>query len=298
MNGILLVNKPYNWTSAKVVAVVKRLCGGRKTGHGGTLDPAATGLLILGIGEGVKSLDVLLGMEKTYLACLRLGTKTDTGDALGKVIEERPWQLPDRETLLALCEKFGGKQTQLPPMYSAVKVQGKSLYKYARAKQVVQRKPRTVTIHDICLHSIGENGFCLRVHCSKGTYIRTLAEDMGQALGTVAHLLSLERLNVGAFSVRDALDGARLLDPMVNARQLLRQYILPVDAPLAIFPAILVDTGQRDRLRQGQEVEVRHGAVSGLQRLYEPGGSFMGLATACKSNTIRAKRLYTLCSEA
>ncbi len=280
-----------------MVSVVKRLCGGSKTGHGGTLDPAATGLLVLGIGEGVKSLDVLLGMEKTYLACLRLGTKTDTGDALGKVIEERPWQLPDRKTLLALCGKFGGKQTQLPPMYSAVKVQGRSLYQYARANQVVQRKPRTVTIYNIRFHSIGENGFCLRVHCSKGTYIRTLAEDMGQALGTVAHLSSLERLNVGAFSVRDALDGTRLLDPMANARQLLHQHILPVDAPLAIFPAILVDAGQRDRLQQGQEVEV-HGAIPGLQRLYGPGGSFMGLATACKSNTIRAKRLYTLCPEA
>ncbi len=297
MNGILLLNKPYNWTSAKVVAIVRKLCGGGKTGHGGTLDPAATGLLILGMGEGVKSLGVLLNMRKTYLACLRLGTKTDTGDALGKVVEEGSGRVPDRKTLLALCEKFSGEQTQLPPMYSAVKVQGRSLYKYARANQEVQRSPRTITVYNICLQSIGENGFCLKLHCSKGTYIRTLAEDMGKALGTVAHLFSLERLKIGTFSVRDALAGTRLLDPMENTRQLLQQHLLPVDTPLAVFPGILVDANQRDRLRQGQEVNVGHDAVPGLQRLYGPGGGFIGLATGCGPNTIRAKRLYTLCRE-
>ena len=251
-DGVLNVNKPAGWTSHDVVAKVRGLLKGPKVGHAGTLDPAATGVLPILVGRGTRIAEYLLEWDKEYRAVLRLGQTTDTQDATGTVLATHAIDGLTEEKIRAAIAPFRGQITQVPPMYSAVKVDGVPLYKSARAGKTIERKPRTVEIRELDVLEITGPDVTLRVRCSKGTYVRTLCADIGAALGVGGHLLTLERTRVGPLTVKQALT----LDEM-SARALtghLADDVLPLDAALGMIPAVTVDEQTAGRVRHGGAV--------------------------------------------
>ncbi len=204
VEGLLLVNKPPGMTSHDVVQVVRRKLGLRRVGHTGTLDPMARGLLILLVGAATKHQHAFQTHPKTYEAVVRLGTRTDTGDATGKPIETAPVPSLDRQRVTQVLGSFQGRFSHIPPAYSAVKVKGRPAYWWARRQQPVTLAPRTVQLFELALLDIGSDTIIFRVHCSAGTYLRTIAESIAERLGTVGHLSALVRLSVGAWSVDEA----------------------------------------------------------------------------------------------
>ena len=295
-DGLLLIDKPVGWTSAKVVREVKKIFCGSKVGHAGTLDPLATGLLVLGIGESTKVLHYLIGQSKRYEACVCLGTQTTTGDSEGQVIKTSGHVPIDEAMIRSLLAQFVGELRQVPPMYSALKVEGKRLYKLARRQQTVERKPRLVTIHSLEFKSCSGDSFCLEVHCSKGTYIRVLAEDMGNSLNTVAHLASLRRTMSGRFSIDDAIDMQSLYLYRDDLQSILWR-LLPLDRGLLDLPAVNLSMSQSDRMRKGGEIEVLdlYGndflSNNGLCRAYDASGSLVAVA-AKDGKYLRPKRVF------
>lgn len=251
-DGVLNVNKPAGVTSHDVVAKVRGLLRESKVGHAGTLDPAATGVLPILVNRGTRIAEYLLEWDKEYRAVLRLGRTTDTQDATGTVLATRPLDGLTEERIRAAVARFRGRITQLPPMYSAVKVDGVPLYKSARAGRTVEREPRAVEVHEIDVLAIAGPDVTLRVRCSKGTYVRTLCADIGEALGVGGHLWSLERTRVGPLAV----DRALTLDE-VGARMLagrLSDNLLSLDAALGMMPAVVVDGPTAGRVRHGAAV--------------------------------------------
>ncbi|MBW6494716.1 MAG: tRNA pseudouridine(55) synthase TruB, partial [Burkholderiaceae bacterium] len=258
--AVLLLDKPAGITSNDALMQVRRLLNAAKAGHGGTLDPMATGLLPIALGEATKFLHDLLDADKTYEAEIRFGIATDTGDALGKEIgrgtSEVTW--PDLEAALSA---FRGPIEQVPPMYSALKRAGRPLYEYARAGQTLEREARPVTIHQLELLALAAGSARIRVTCSKGTYVRTLAEDIGRALGTVAHLSALRRTRVGTLEISAALRIDLPLqlgevDPglLAAARAAVRAALLPPDALVATLPPCVLDAVSAARFTHGQPV--------------------------------------------
>lgn len=251
-DGILNVKKPAGWTSHDVVAKVRGLLRDSKVGHAGTLDPAATGVLPILVNRGTRIAEYLLEWDKEYRAVLRLGQTTDTQDATGTVLATRPLDGLTEARIREAVAGFRGRITQLPPMYSAVKVAGERLYKSARAGKTVEREPRTVEVHAIDVLAIAGPDVTLRVRCSKGTYVRTLCADIGEALGVGGHLWSLERTRVGPLAVEQALTledvGARLLAGRLS------DDLLSLDAALGMLPALVVDGQTAGRVRHGSAV--------------------------------------------
>lgn len=248
MNGFLIVDKPAGITSFDVVRAVRRLAGTRKVGHAGTLDPMATGVLPVAAGSATRLLEYLMGGEKTYRATLKLGTTTDTQDAEGQVLQTRPWDHVTRDLLHRQLDDFRGAIEQLPPMYSAIKQNGQPLYKLARKGEEVERKTRRVTIHALELTAFEPPRVELLVTCSKGTYIRTLAADLGEALGCGAHLTALRRTRNGLFDETDSVSLDRLQALADSGDPL--PWLSPTEA-LADWPAIEVAGPVLDRLRNG-----------------------------------------------
>ncbi len=225
IDGLLLVDKPQDWTSHDVVNCVRSRFRLGRVGHCGTLDPMATGLLVLLLGRGTKWQEHFMGEDKVYAGSLMLGVETDSEDATGAVVATHPWEQVTEVDLKAAAASLTGEILQVPPMVSAIKVNGKALYKLARKGQVIEREPRPVTIHrfDITMVDLPRADFI--VHCSKGTYIRTLCADLGRKLGCGAHMSALRRLECGPFSVADAVDmetlkGCELADFMARVRPL------------------------------------------------------------------------------
>ncbi len=287
VDGVLLLCKPRGLSSQQAVARVKRLFAARKAGHTGTLDPMADGLLPIGLGEATKFSQFLLDSDKRYLATLRLGVTTDTGDAEGDIREQRPVAVAV-ETVDAILQRCVGPQVQTPPMHSAVKLDGKPLYAYARAGLVVERKSREIRIHSMQLVDFSGELLKIRVACSKGTYIRVLAEDIGAALGCGAHLAALTREMAGDFELGSALSIDEL-DAMDMPRRM-AQLLLP-DAFAAGLPRLsLNDTVQR-RILVGQAVVLPE-AKPGLYRLYGAAESFIGVGEVA-GGVLRARRLLT-----
>ena len=247
LHGVLLLDKPLGWTSNDALQKAKGLLRAEKGGHTGTLDPLATGLLPLCFGAATKFSQVSLDADKRYRATLHLGQCTSTGDREGEVTEERPLSC-DRAAIEAACARFTGRIAQTPPMHSALKHQGKALYEYARAGVEIERPARTVDIHRI--HIVGWQSALLEidVSCSKGTYIRTLAEDIGQALGCGAHLSALRRTGVGALDVAQAvtIDQLAALDESARAALL-----LPADVLLSEWPAVRLPDDEAGRFLTG-----------------------------------------------
>ena len=257
VDGVVLLDKPAGMSSNQALQRVRRLFNARKGGHTGTLDPFATGLLPLCFGEASKTTAFLLDARKTYRAVARFGAATSTGDPEGEVVAEGPVPDLDPAAIDRLLERFTGNIEQVPPMYSALKVDGKPLYELARQGITVPREPRAVTIHRLEAVDWTPPDLTFEVECSKGTYIRTLAEDIATALDTVAHLVSLRRLQVGAFS------GERMvtLEALESAaeRGALFENLLPVDAGLPHWPEVTLDAAGAAAFRNGNPAPVRSG---------------------------------------
>jgi tRNA pseudouridine55 synthase len=251
IDGVVLLDKPNGMSSQGAVTAVKRYFQAEKAGHTGTLDPMATGLLPICLGEATKYSQDLLDADKTYIATLRFGIETDTGDAEGQILTERSTaevadDLMAKTLLEAILPTFMGDIEQIPPMYSALKRDGKPLYEYARSGVEIEREPRKITIYSIRLVAIHWPHVEIEVHCSKGTYIRVLAQDIGDSLGCGAHLSALRRTKVGHLS----LEQGCTLETLDHSSQAL----LPVDALLQTLPELTVDDQQAKRLEMGQRV--------------------------------------------
>jgi tRNA pseudouridine55 synthase len=259
LDGVLLLDKPIGLSSNDALIRAKRLYLAKKAGHTGTLDPLASGLLPLCFGEATKFSQDLLEADKTYEATMRLGIRTTTGDAEGEAIETREVSC-DQAAVLEALSRFRGEIVQVPPMYSALKRDGKPLYEYARAGQVVEREGRQVTIHALELLACALPDVTFRVTCSKGTYVRTLAEDIGEALGCGAHLVALRRTGVGALTLENAVTLDALSDAEESARD---AWLQPVDALLSTFPAVQLDAEATRRFLHGQRLRLADLVLNG-----------------------------------
>ena len=273
-NGILIIDKPAGWTSMDVCAKLRGIFHEKRVGHGGTLDPMATGVLPVFVGRATRAVEFAENSDKEYVAGLRLGLVTNTQDATGETLEERE-ALVTGEALEAALARFRGEIAQVPPMYSAVKINGKKLYELARKGKEVERKPRSVTIHALELLGRPEAGedFQLRVRCSKGTYVRTLCHDIGQALGCGACMSSLRRTVAAGYTLADAVTLEQVQE---RGEALLR----PLDSLFARPPALTVRSpGQEKRVRCGNPVTLP-GTADGTYRLYGQAGDFLCLSQA------------------
>ena len=294
MTGIILIDKPKDITSFGAVARVRRICGEKKCGHTGTLDPMATGLLTVMLGGATRFSELLPSHDKAYRAEFRLGTVTDTLDITGKVLETRPVSANAAQVAAALAE-FVGEIEQLPPMYSAVSVNGKRLYDLARQGVEVEREPRRVTVYSAEILEANESAgeYAVSVECSSGTYIRTLISDLGEKLGCGAVLTELRRTAANGFKI----DSAVTLEALSQAAEIveLDRLIIPVDRALEEYPIITVSAAQARRFGNGGELSLerlKYPRTLGLFRIYDPDGAFMGLGEIGDGDSLKVKRVF------
>ena len=291
VSGILLLDKPSGITSNDALQQVKRLYFAKKAGHTGSLDPLASGVLPICMGEATKVSAFLLDADKRYQVRCQLGVRTATADAEGEVLETRPVGVYSREQLETVLEEFRGSIEQIPPMYSALKHQGQRLYKLARQGVEVEREPRPVEIYELTVAGQGEDWLDINVHCSKGTYVRTLAEDIGDRLGCGAHVSALRRTAVGPYG-----------DTMLVGLEILRELkekdmssmdtlLLPIESALTQWPDVDLSTDAAFYLQQGQPVLVPHAPTSGWVRLYEGNRSFLGMGEILDDGRVAPRRL-------
>lgn len=275
IDGVLLLDKPPGWTSNAALQKAKRLYNAAKAGHTGTLDPFASGLLPICLGQATKFSSYALHSDKAYCAVLKLGVTTTTGDTEGQVLDTRPVET-SLEAIDKLLPRFVGTLQQVPPMHSALKHQGRPLYEYARAGIEIERKSREITIFRLRAEKLEGDELTIDVHCSGGTYIRTLAEDIGEALGCGAHLIALKRTASGAFSLDQAyrLENLELMD----APQRLKALLAP-DSLVGHLPKLQIDADTARQLLHGKQPEKPTGCTeTGLVRAYAPTG-FLGLVS-------------------
>ena len=275
MNGILLVDKPAGWTSNDVVQKLRGLLRERRIGHAGTLDPMATGLLTVFVGRATRAVEFAEADAKRYRAALRLGLTTDTQDITGTVLQQTESDVT-REALEQALKGFRGEIRQVPPMYSAVKVNGERLYKLARRGETVERAARTVTIHGLDLLEREGEDWILDIRCSKGTYIRTLCQDIGDALGCGGCMAALRRLEAGAFTVEEAHSLEEIAQASSEGRA--ETLLLPVDTLFRGVPAETVGAAAEKKIRNGNTF--RTSLPDGTLRLYSETGEFLALARA------------------
>lgn len=298
VDGVLLLNKPAGLTSNQALQRVKRLIGAKKAGHTGSLDPAATGMLPLCFGEATKVCAFLLDADKTYRVTARLGSATDTGDRDGEVVATAEVPTLSREEWQAILSGFLGDSRQTPPMYSALKKDGKRLYELARQGIEVERESRPIRIDEIVLLEAAGARLVFRVRCSKGTYVRSLVEDIAKKAGTVAHTASLHREAVAGFDAGDMLDMSSI-EGLADAGQgSLEARLLPPDRALTSMPAVRVGEEDVCRFRAGQAVPVGRAAPAGLVRVYgpehDPHGQdeFLGVGDIAAGGTVAPKRVF------
>ena len=298
VDGILLLDKPLGISSNDALQKVKYLYKAAKAGHTGSLDPLATGLLPLCFGEGTKISAFLLDADKRYTVRVRLGETTATADAEGEVVERRPTNGITEKQLSEVVESFLGEIQQLPPMYSAVKHEGERLYKLARRGIEVERKLRTVTLYDLQLTAFDLPEFELDVHCSKGTYIRTLAEDIGEALDCGAHVVGLHRTAVGPFDGEKMVTMDDLQASLEKDRYSLDAFLKPIDSGLADLPEVRLSDDAAYYLRLGQAVVVPKAPTAGRVRIYAPDESFIGVGFIQDDGKVAPKRLMSTADKA
>lgn len=270
-NGILVIDKSAGWTSQDVAAKLRGVFHERRVGHGGTLDPMATGVLPVFIGRATRAAEFLESAEKEYVAGLRLGVVTDTQDTSGTVLETNSVCVTRAQLEVAL-RQFLGPIEQIPPMYSAIKINGQKLYELARRGQEVARKPRSITIHALELLEGEGADWTIRVRCSKGTYVRTLCHDLGRALGCGGCMSSLRRTRAGSFTLAQAVTMQQVLD--FAAGQDPQQLLMPVDAVFAAHPPLIVTLGQAAKLKNGAQVKEWQ-FQPGTYRVYAEDGEFL-----------------------
>ena len=290
VHGVLLLDKPLGWSSNQALQKAKWLLRAEKAGHTGTLDPLATGLLPLCFGAATKFSQVSLDADKAYLATLGLGRRTSTGDLEGEVLQERPVNI-DRALIEQVLQRFTGPIAQVPPMHSALKKDGRALYEYARAGLEVERAARQVTIHAIDIIDWQDASLVINVSCSKGTYIRTLAEDIGEALGCGAHLTGLRRTGSGPLGLAGAVTLADL-EAMDEADRLAR--LLPADTLLADWPSLALDTAEAGRFLTGLRRRVEHADAPAVKVYGPEPGAFLGSAHIMSGELIADRLLSPL----
>jgi tRNA pseudouridine55 synthase len=287
VNGVLLLDKPLGFSSNQALQKVKWLYQAAKAGHTGTLDPLATGLLPICFGEATKFAQYVTDADKTYFATIKLGATTTTGDAEGEVLTSAPVNVSPAQ-FQAACQQFLGEISQVPPMYSALKHEGKALYEYARAGVDIVRQPRLITIQNIVVDSFDTDVAQISVTCSKGTYIRTLAEDIGAALGCGAHLIGLRRTETAGYLLPQAVTIEQLEAMTIEARAAL---LLPVDSAIESLPVVTLNADAAFFMMQGQAVWVAGKIPHSDLRLYDENNSFLGLGFLQDNGKIAPKRL-------
>ena len=270
MNGIVIVDKPQGWTSQDVTARLRRVFNTRRIGHGGTLDPMATGVLPVFVGRATRCVEFFEHAEKTYETVLRLGLTTDTEDITGTVLQQQEVKIAQQE-ILEILPKFRGEILQVPPMYSALKVNGQKLYDLARKGVEVERKPRPITIHELELLGVEAGDVRLRVRCSKGTYIRTLCKDIGEALGCGGCMAALRRVSAGEYTIDESVPLEKLLETGTP-----EQYLRSVDTMFRQYPAVTLTDKQEARCRNGNSFSVN--LPAGTYRVYGQQGGFLALS--------------------
>lgn len=290
INGILIMDKPMDFTSFDVVAKLRGICQTKKIGHGGTLDPMATGVLPVFIGGTVKAVDMQPRQDKTYEAVILLGRATDTGDVTGETLKTAKVNVSEAQ-VQKILPRFLGDIEQLPPMYSAVKIDGKALYRYAREGKIVERKPRPITIHSIEYLGAGEeeHQYRIRVHCSKGTYIRVLVEDIGKALGVPATLAALRRTQAGIFTLGNSYTFEQV--QQAKDQDKLQELLLPVQTVFSEMQKLQIKQQGLDRLLHGAVVyNVKQ--PMGEYALYTEDEKFWGLGKVEEENILKATKLF------
>lgn len=298
IHGVLLLDKPQGLSSNDALQKVKRLYNANRAGHTGALDPLATGMLPICLGEATKFSQYLLDADKRYRVIARLGQRTDTSDAHGQVVEERPVAFSAQQ-LDAALESFRGDTEQVPTMFSALKYQGKPLYEYARQGITVPREARPITVYELQFIRHQENELELEIHCSKGTYIRTIIDDLGEKLGCGAHVTFLRRLAVSKYPVERMVTLEQLNTlaeeaqyKEISAAELLDPLLMPMDSPAADFPVVNIMSSVAVWFKNGQPVRVAHAPLNGLVRVTEgENGQFIGMAEIDDQGRVAPRRL-------
>ena len=286
MDGIVIVDKPQDWTSQDVTARLRRVFNTRRIGHGGTLDPMATGVLPVFVGRATRGVEFFEHAEKTYETVLRLGLTTDTEDITGTMLTEAPVSVTGEQVEAALAA-FRGQIMQIPPMYSALKVNGQKLCDLARKGKTVERQPRPITIHELTLLERTENTLRLRVRCSKGTYIRTLCKDIGEQLGCGGCMESLRRVSAGEYTIDEAVPLQELLDTDQPEK-----YLRDVDTMFRNYPAVTLTANQEKRCRNGNPFSVK--LAEGSYRAYSQTGEFLMLAKVEDGIMVTVKSFFAV----
>ena len=296
VSGMLALDKPAGMTSSQAVAAAKRLYRARRVGHTGSLDPLATGVLPLCFGAATKLSQFLLSADKRYFTQVQLGVSTDSGDADGKVIEQRPVKKLSRRAVEKALDAFRGEIEQVPSMFSAIKHEGQPLYKLARAGVEVEREPRRVTIYANELIALGDDALTLDIQCSKGTYVRSIAHDLGEALGCGAHVAALRRTQAGPFGEEDLVSFDAL--EQANTESRLDALLLPTWSAVRQWPLLTLADNTAYYMRQGQPVIVPHAPTSGWVRLFEqppPGADacvrFLGVGEVLDDGRVAPRRM-------
>lgn len=294
INGILLLDKPIDMSSNGALQRVKWLFTAKKAGHTGSLDPLATGMLPLCFGEATKFSQFLLESDKVYEVVAQLGERTLTGDSEGEVIETRPVPALSSESLEAVLEKFRGLISQVPPMFSALKHQGRPLYELARQGIEIERPSREVTIHSLTVlsHDAEANTLSLRVHCTKGTYVRTLVEDIGQVIGCGAHVIELRRTSVTPYQDKRMYTLGELENILESEGVAgLKACLLPVQTSVAGFPVVTLSTSATFYLRQGQSVRTQLPINTPFVQLFSDNQQFLGVGEVMPDGRVKPQRL-------
>ena len=284
MNGIILIDKPQEWTSHDVVGKLRGILHERRIGHSGTLDPLATGLLVVFVGRATRAVEFAEADRKEYVAGLRLGMSTDTQDITGRILSEGS-DIPDEPEVRNVLERFKGELEQIPPMYSAVKIGGKKLYELARKGESIERKPRHITVFGLEITGRSDDDYILDVVCSKGTYIRTLCHDIGMSLGCGGCMSSLRRIKSGVFSVEDAYTISEVQEAADRGEA--DKLLLPIDTLFAGYPELRADADDEKKLKNGNVISTT--APDGRFRVYSESGEFLllGDVDAGKLKTVK-----------
>ena len=286
-----MLDKANGLSSNAALQEVKRLYEANKAGHAGSLDPLATGVLPVCLGEATKVSQFLLDSDKRYRARIKLGIRTDTGDSEGSIIERNEGISVSRKAIERALTKFKGEVEQVPPMHSAIKMNGVPLYKLARKGITVEREPRLVTLYQICLVEFVNSELELEISCSKGTYIRTIADDLGQELGCGAHVIELRRTQAGVFTEKDSISSEELaLEKENRGLDKIDQFLIPMDRAIQDLPEVNLPSITASHVKNGQAVLVRHLPKNGLVRMYED-EQFIGIGSIDDDGKVAPKRL-------
>ncbi len=292
LDGVLLFDKPKNVSSNQILQKVKYLFRAEKAGHAGTLDPMATGLLPICFGEATKFNHQLLNNTKSYQFTCQLGDRTDTGDAEGTIIDSKSIPTLSYNYIENILEKFMGDIQQTPPMYSALHHKGKRLYELAREGKEVEREARTIHIHSLILNHFDDHSFTATVTCSKGTYVRVLAEDIANAMETYGYLTTLRRLSIEPYRAPE-LVSLEMIEAEITAQHNIDHFLLPVDSALINYPILTFDEHTTDRIKKGQKIRLENELLESYYRLYDDKNNFLGLGERFQPFVIKPNRLVS-----